>query len=70
MTRWHLIKAVYGDPDAWRRACVKARDDGWTEAQVMRVLFLTHPITVIAVGTLFSMIFLRVFEWWAAHGTP
>jgi hypothetical protein len=35
----------FGDLSGWRAACEEARDAGWTQREVGRILWLYHPST-------------------------
>lgn len=50
--RRQLILGVYGSPSQWREACEYARDAGWTEREVRRILFWYHPLTWIVAAAL------------------
>jgi len=45
MTRAELARAARGSPSDWYNAVKRARDDGWTQREVDRVLFWSHPAT-------------------------
>lgn len=45
--RRQLIRGVWGSGREWREACELARDSGWTEAEVSRILTWYHPATYV-----------------------
>lgn len=49
ITRWEMIKAVWGSLDELREACERAKADGWTHAEVQWIIDLFHPSTALVV---------------------
>ena len=43
--RRELVRGVYGGPGEWRHACMIAAKEGWSEKEIIRILFWYHPAT-------------------------